>query len=104
MRREVEECRNGSSPEKRHVLDHRYRDTDASDCYSAVISAASRSLEGARVDRIQKPTIGSSPSAVAIRKPWTPQEVAQATSAAEVLGQMAWPAVLSKVVSPTVCA
>jgi len=68
MRREVEECRNGSSPEKRHVLDHRYRDTDASDCYSAVISAASRSLEGARVDRIQKPTIGSSPSAVAIRK------------------------------------
>lgn len=98
MRREVEECRNGSSPEKRHVLDHRYRDTDASDCYSAVISAASRSLEGARVDRIQKPTIGSSPSAVATRKPWTPQEVAQATSAAEVLGQMAWPAVLSKVV------
>jgi pimeloyl-ACP methyl ester carboxylesterase len=98
MRREAQECRSSSSPEKRHVLDHRYRDADASDCYSAVISSSSRQLEGAGGDQVRKPAMDGSPPSIAVRKPWTPEEMAQATSAAEVLGQVAWPAVLSKVV------
>ena len=100
--KQMAECRRTTRTDP-HELDHRQAGASAPDCYTAVIFTSSRPLLEATVaPGPQQEKAASVPSA-GKRKPvprdiLTPQELAQATSAADVLGQVAWPAMLSKVV------
>ncbi|MDM0009432.1 DUF2974 domain-containing protein [Variovorax sp. J22G73] len=86
----LKECRATSSLEIRHPMDHRPASAEEPDCYSVVISTSSRALGDM--------SISPSASSGEYRGPMAPQEFGRASSAAAVLGQIAWPAVLSKIV------
>jgi pimeloyl-ACP methyl ester carboxylesterase len=93
LKEEITNCSTSKS-KQRHALDHRINASDDPDCYSAYITGTSRALKEAPPP---DPGMKSDPKA-AVGDVWSPQVLAQPTSAAAVLGQVAWPAVLSKIV------
>ncbi len=90
---ELEACRKGTVAAA-HKMDHRTAPGAGPDCYLAVVTGSSRMLVEPPQPLPAPPPEGSK-QAVAVL---SSVELAQATSASAVVGQVAWPAMLSKMV------
>lgn len=103
---ELRECGANVLPAHTHPLDHRSPGANQPDCYSAYITPASRAIvEPSKAERIQQGEILqkeesklASTSMGTYAPTYPPQRLAEVLSAKEVLGQIAWPAMLSNMV------